>query len=149
MTDLVLAAAHHLAVFTLVAIFAAEFAIMRRGFKGVRVALLGRVDLFFGISAAAVLVVGFLRVFYGAAGPDYYLTNWVFWAKIAAFAGVGLLSLPPTLMIFGWRREALIDPDYSPPDEEVARARRFMYGEGALLALIPVFAAMMARGVGL
>lgn len=148
MTDLVLAAAHHLAVFTLVAIFAAEFAIMRRGFKGVRVALLGMVDLAFGIAAAIVLVVGFVRVFYGAAGPDYYLTNWVFWAKIAAFVAVGLLSLPPTLMIFGWRREALVDPDFSPPDVEVARARRFMFAEGALLGLIPVLAAMVARGVG-
>lgn len=146
MTDLMLAIARHLTVFTLVAIFAAEFAIMRRGFKGVRVALLRRVDLFYGITAAAVLVVGFLRVFYGAAGPDYYLTNWVFRAKIAAFVGVGLLSLPPTLMNFGWRREALIDPGFSPPDEAVARARRFMFAEGALLALIPVLAAMMARG---
>ncbi|MEX0628122.1 MAG: DUF2214 family protein [Cucumibacter sp.] len=149
MTDLLLAIAHHLAVFSLVAILAAEFAILRRGVKGTRVALLGTVDLFFGATAAVVLVVGFLRVFYGAAGPDYYLFNWVFWAKVGAFVLVGLLSLPPTLVFFRWRREALVNPDFSPPDDGVNRVRRFMLAEAVVLASIPVFAAMMARGYGL
>jgi uncharacterized membrane protein len=34
------------------------------------------------------------------------------------------------------------------PDGEVIRARRFLAGEAALLALIPLAAAMMARGIG-
>lgn len=149
MTDLILTIAHHIAVFTLVGILAAELAIMRRGFKGERVALLGIVDLGFGISAAVVLVAGFLRVFYGATDPAFYLGNWVFWAKIGAFLVVGLLSLPPTLTIFAWRREALIDAEFTPPDAAITRVRRFMLAEVAVLPLIPVFAAMMARGIGL
>ncbi len=146
-TDLVLAIAHHLAVFTLVGILAAELAILRRGFKGFRVALLGTIDLFYGASAALVLVAGFLRVFFGAVPAEYYLTYWVFWAKIGAFVIVGLLSLPPTLTIFRWRREALINPEYSPPEAGVLRIRRYLLAEVAVLALIPILAAMMARGV--
>ncbi|HUV32376.1 MAG TPA: DUF2214 family protein [Devosiaceae bacterium] len=148
MTDLILAVFHHLAVFSLVAILAAEFSILRRGFKGFRVALLGAVDLGYGVTAVLVLVAGFLRVSYGAADPGFYLGKGVFWAKIAAFLAFGLLSLPPTLIIFRWRREALVNQDYSPPDAGVALVRRYMLAQAALLALIPVLAAMMARGYG-
>ena len=44
MLDLILASAHHVAVFTLVALFAAEFALLRPGLGGARVVQLARID---------------------------------------------------------------------------------------------------------
>ena len=88
-------------------------------------------------------------MFYGIKGAEFYLANLVFWAKIAAFAVVGLLSAPPTIRILRWRRSVRMAPDFVPPAEEIAGVRRFMRLEAGVFFLIPVFAAMMARGYGL
>lgn len=149
MTDLILAIAHHLLVFSLAAIIAAELATVRTGMSGASLRRLGTVDLFYGAIAGGVLVVGFLRVFFGAKGPTAYLPNPVFWAKIGVFALVGLLSVPPTLRILRWGRQARIDPAFSPPEIDVRHVRRFLIAEAALFSLIPALAAVMARGYGL
>jgi putative membrane protein len=94
-------------------------------------------------------VVGFCRVYLGAKGPAFYLENPVFWAKIAAFAVVGLLSILPTIAIFKWRKQAKTDPAFAPPAAEVSRVRQALGWELIVFALIPIFAAAMARGYGL
>ena len=81
MTDLILAIIHHLLVFSLAAIIATELATVRNGLAGVSLRRLGTVDLFYGVIAAGVLVVGFLRVFLGAKGPAAYLPNPFFWGE--------------------------------------------------------------------
>ncbi|EEF21873.1 conserved hypothetical protein, partial [Ricinus communis] len=87
MTDLVLAIVHHLIVFGIASALAAELALMRPAAMSPQtVRLLGRFDAAYGIMALAILVVGFLRVKYGAKGAGFYMHNPMFWAKIAAFA---------------------------------------------------------------
>ena len=46
--DLILASAHHVAVFTLVGLFAAEFAMLRPGLAGPRIGQLARIDGAYG-----------------------------------------------------------------------------------------------------
>jgi putative membrane protein len=140
---LVLAIAHHLAVFVLVAIFAAEFALLRPGIEGKRLTQLSKIDGAYGAVAGLVIIVGIIRVIFGGAGWEYYAGNWVFWAKMLAFLGVGLLSIPPTLAIIRWRKSGT-----APSNSDVNTARRFLYLEAALLLFIPAFAAAMARGYG-
>lgn len=141
--NLVLAAAHHLAVFSLVGILAAEFALLRPGIEGRRLLQLGRIDAAYGAVAGLVLVVGVIRVIFGGPSWEYYAGNWAFWAKMLAFLGVGLLSIPPTLALIRWRKA-----DTAPAAAEVNGARRFLYLEAGLLVLVPIFAAAMARGYG-
>ena len=148
MTDLILAIAHHLAVFTLVAIFAAEFTLLRPGIEGRRLGRLGALDGAYGAAAGIVIIVGIIRVIFGAAGWEYYVGNWVFWTKMLAFLGVGLASIPPTIAIARWRRTAKADAGFAPAEAEVSGARRFLYLQAALLVFIPSFAAAMARGYG-
>jgi len=148
MTDLILAIAHHLAVFTLVAIFAAEFALLRPGLEGKRFRQLASLDRAYGATAMLVIVVGIVRVIFGSAGWEYYVGNWVFWAKMIAFLGVGLASIQPTVSIMRWLKAARADTGFTPAAAEVAAARRFLYLEAALLVFIPSFAAAMARGYG-
>lgn len=149
MLDLVLAVAHHLAVFTLVGIIAAELVLLRPGITGPGLQRLGRIDGAYGGVAILVLLAGFLRVFFGASGADHYLQNPVFWMKIGAFILAGLLSIQPTIALVRWRREAKAAPGFIPADAAVARSRRFLLGEVVVLAFIPIFAAAMARGYGL
>jgi putative membrane protein len=149
MTDLVLAIVHHLTVFGIASVLAAELALMRPAAMSPQtVRLLGRFDLAYGVMALAILVVGFLRVKYGAKGADFYMHNPVFWAKIGAFAVVGLISIRPTLRILAWQKRAKTDAAFVPALDEVGSLRRLMLLEIHVFALIPIFAAMMARGVG-
>lgn len=149
MTDLVLAIAHHLLVFALAAILALEFAMVRPGLTGADLKRLGTIDLHYGLIAGLILAVGFARVFLGVKGPDAYLGNWVFWAKIAAFLVVGVLSVQPTIRIAVWRRTAKADPAFALTADHVASVRGFLIAEAAVFVLIPAFAAAMARGYGL
>src|SRR5688500_2842055 len=100
--DLILAAAHHLAVFALVGLFAAEFAMLRPGLAGARIKQLAGIDAGYGTMAGLVIAVGVLRVIFGAAGWQYYVGNQMFWAKMAAFLIMGLLTIPPTLALRRW-----------------------------------------------
>lgn len=149
MTDLVLAIGHHLLAFGLAAILAAELATARPGIAGAGLKRLQALDRLYGAVAGLLVIAGVLRVIYGFKGPDFYLPNPSFWAKMAAFLLVALLSIPPTLRIAGWSRRARADPDFIPPDSEVAILRTWLGRELAFFALIPIFAAMMARGIGL
>jgi putative membrane protein len=149
MSDFLLASIHHLIVFALAAVLAAELALMRpSAMSPPTVKLLGRFDAAYGMLALAILVAGFIRVWYGAKGPDYYLHNHAFWGKIAAFAVVGLVSIPPTLRIAAWKKSLKADAAFTPPLAEVGKLRRWLLIEVHVFALIPIFAAAMARGIG-
>jgi len=142
--DLLLAILHHFLVFTLAGLLAAELALVRPGLSDQNLALLGRIDGAYGGVAMAVVVVGICRVVFGLKGWEYYVSNHAFWGKMVAFVIVGLLSIRPTLRILAWRRSGA-----SPvADGEIAAVRSWIRGEVFFLALVLVFAAAMARGIG-
>ncbi len=149
MTDLLLACLHHLVVFALVTIPATELALMRGTMGAVRVAHLARLDAAYGALAGAILAIGFGRVFHGAKGPDFYLHNPVFWAKLAFFALAGLASVVPTVRLLRWRKATRRDPGFVVAEPLLASTRRWLEAELALFVPIPLLAAAMARGVGL
>ena len=149
LTYLVLAVGHHLLVFGLLGVLAAERALMSGRLSPDKVRRLGKLDAAYGLVALSIIVVGLLRVFFGGKGSEYYFANSLFWAKMAAFAAVGLLSIVPTIRILAWRRSLVADHAFSPPPDEIARVRRFLNLELVLFPLIPTFAAAMAMGYGL
>jgi putative membrane protein len=147
--DWLLASFHHLAVFSLAAILSAEI-FLTAGPIDDRMALrLARVDAWFGILAAIALAAGLMRLFFGAKGVDYYVANGFFWAKMALFAAVALISVAPTFSFIVWRRQVQADASYRPSAHEIARLRWALYAEAGLFALIPLCAAAMARGYGM
>lgn len=143
--DLILAVAHHLAIVTLIVLLAMEFALLRPGLAGDGLRRLARIDAAYGASAGIVIAIGVCRVIFGLKGPEFYLHNPWFWAKMASFAAIGLLSVPPTMALLKWRRAYRADPAFVAPDAGIARLRRFVHAEVALLALVVIFAATMAR----
>jgi len=148
-TDLVLAILHHLLVFSLAGIIAAEFVLVRNEMTAATVRRLAGIDRHYGLVATLVVVVGAARVYWGLKGWEFYVYNWAFWAKMAAFLAVGLLSIRPTVRFLAWNRQARADADWRVPEAELASVRSAIGAEAAIFLLIPVFAAAMARGYGL
>ncbi|MGB6539677.1 MAG: DUF2214 family protein [Xanthobacteraceae bacterium] len=147
-TDLTLAIAHHLLILLLAGILAFEIGVIRLNMKREEIVRVGRVDTWYGIIAAAIIVVGFSRAIFAAKGWAYYSVNMFFWAKMAAFAAVGLLSIAPTVRIIRWRRALKQDAGFAPAAADIHNVRRYLWAEAAFFAFIPASAAAMARGYG-
>jgi putative membrane protein len=107
-----------------------------------------RMDAVYGIAAAVILIVGFLRVFYTEKGSAYYFHSGTFLAKFALFVIVALLSIYPTMQFLSWRKTLAAQ---QVPTLEAATRRRIrliLHVELTLLFLMMLFAVMMARGIG-
>jgi putative membrane protein len=141
--DAILAIAHHLIVFSLVAMLVAEMVLADGAPDRARLQQLGRLDRAYGGLAGLALVAGGLRAVYGAKGWSFYAGNPLFWAKLGLFLLIGLLSIVPTVRLLRWQRAATL------PDAATLRSTLgWMRAQAALLALIPVLAVLMARGIG-
>jgi putative membrane protein len=149
LTDWILASLHHVAVFSLAAVLAAELALTNGEIGAKTIRRIGAIDVWYGALAGAVIVAGVARVIWGAKGYEYYLANHIFWTKMALFLAVGLLSIQPTLRYFAWGRALRADIGFLPPPNEVARVKAVLWTEAGLFLCIPVAAAAMARGYGL
>lgn len=143
MSDFLLASGHHLAALLLFGALFAEAVSLRTGLSGAGARRLVVLDAVYGLSAAAVLGFGVARLVFAAKGWEYYQGNGFFWAKMALFLAVGLLSIPPTLAFRKWRKSA-----GPAPGSDLIRIRRYLHAQLVLFALIPIAAAAMARGYG-
>lgn len=141
--DAVLASLHHLLVFSLVAVLFAGLVLISGVTDAGRLRQLGRLDGIYGLLSMGVVAAGFVRAIYGAKGWSYYAHNHMFWAKIAVFIVVGLLSAVPTVRLIHWRKQGVL-----PDAAALQSTRQWMLAEVALIALIPVLAVLMARGIG-
>src|SRR6478609_4667891 len=104
--------------------------------------------LIFLLAGIIDFAVGVSRAIFAAKGWGYYSINGFFWAKMAAFAAVGLLSIVPTVRIISWRRTLAKNAAFVPAAGDILKVRRFLWAEVAFFALIPACAAAMARGYG-
>lgn len=148
-TDLVLAIAHHFLIFLLAGVLAFEIAVIRPELTQAQILRLSRVDIWYGILAGLIVAVGFSRATFAAKGWAYYSHNYFFWAKVASFAIVGLLSIMPTLRIIRWRRDATATPSTLPTARDIANVQRYLWLEVIGLGFVLAFAATMARGYGI
>ena len=149
MIDLTLSTFHFLLIFMLVAILAMQSLLIRPGMTVANLHLASQLDRTYGISAILLLGVGFARVFWGAKGSPFYLPNSLFWTKIGLFMTVAILSIPPTIQLIRWSKQAHSHQDFQPPNEQVRQVQRWLYAEWVVVILIPFLAAAMARGIGL
>jgi len=139
---------HFVLAFILVGAIAAEAFVLRLPVDGRVARLLLRIDLFYGVSAVLLILVGISRVIWGAKGWDYYRDQPFFWAKMATFAAIGLLSIAPTRTFTRWVKQAGVDAAFTVPEADAKRVRRLVVIEAHLIALLVLFAALMARGIG-
>jgi putative membrane protein len=143
MLDLILAVAHHLLIFAVFGVLLAEFVALRGLTSSEAVARIAAVDLWYGVLATLIVIVGFSRAVFAAKGWSYYSHNAFFWAKLATFAVIGLLSIRPTLAFVRWRRSGTV-----PDNAAIQPLRMYLHIELTLFVFLVVFAAAMARGYG-
>ena len=147
MTEIVLAYVHFVALIGTASLLVAEHLLLRPGISGAALHRLRAVDGFYGGLAAATLVTGLMRMFWGVKGSAYYYSNPVFHTKVTLFVLIGLISIVPTVGFFRWSRAALKDAAFAPPPADVRRVQMLMRVQLLLLLLLPLLAAAMARGV--
>ena len=148
MRDAILAYLHFISIFLLFAFLTAQALLLRAPLDDRGIRVVGIADRWYGAAAVAVLVTGFLRLYLGAKGAPFHLGAWPVYAKLATFIAVGLISIVPTIAFIRWRKALQRDAAWRVAAPEQARMRRLVMIEIHLAALIPVFAVMMARGLG-
>ncbi|MFI4969842.1 MAG: DUF2214 family protein [Lysobacterales bacterium] len=146
-TDAFLAYLHFAAIFTLLWFLAKEWTLLRAGAADLALERLAWADAGFGFSAGAVLLSGAARAAFGIKGWAFYAHNPVFYLKVGLFVLVGLISIAPTLNFLRWRRAWRADRAFRVPDAQWRRVRRLLMIELHLIALIPLAAVIMARGL--
>ena len=139
---------HHLAAFAIAATLTVELITLRGELTVERARRLVNIDAIYGIAAMAIIVVGIARVVWFEKSPGYYLHSAPFIAKMILFAAIGLLSIRPTVTFLSWRGALAQNRVPALAADAQRRLRGIVHLELALLALVILCAALMAKGVG-
>jgi putative membrane protein len=141
--------AHSLGFMVCFAALVLERRLIRANPQRQEATLLVITDVVYGVASLTVLLSGILRVLYFGKESSFYTENPLFWWKVGSFVAVGTLSLYPTLLFILWaiplRKGEL--PQVS--EALAGRLRWILTIELVGFAIIPLQAALMARGVGL
>ena len=146
MLEPLMAYLHYVAIIMTGACLTAEMAVCRPGMRPEQVRLLSRLDGLFFAAAVGALATGLLRLIFFAKGLAFYVHNPFFWVKMALYVTIALMSIAPTVQFIKWNR-ALASGGAPPDAGAIAHARRWVHIELGLLALMPLMAVLMARGM--
>lgn len=146
--DALLAYAHYASLLIMASFLGAEAMLLRAQPGPATFKSLSRADIGYFIAAMLTLASGLGRLFYGAKGVAFYSGNPLLYVKITLFAIIGLVSIKPTLRFIRWRNAAASDETFQPDGKDLSTVRRVVFLELHLLALIPLAAVFMARGIG-
>jgi putative membrane protein len=137
---------HHLAAFTMVAVLAVEFTLIRQELTAPTARKLLAADAVYGGAATVLLIVGLLRVFYFEKGAAYYFSSHAFIAKLSVFIVVAVLSAIPTIEFISWRKALKSGQAPAPSERKIIMIRKLLHGELIGVVIILLCAAIMARG---
>lgn len=147
LTESLLAYAHFVAILTLVVFITSEAALCRPEWMNAAVVRrLARVDILYMVAAIAVLATGFARTYWGVKGFGWYWHQPLLHLKVTLFVVIGLMSIGPTRAFIRWRK-ALDANGALPAEAEVRKVRKMIMVQAHLVVLIPLAAALLARGV--
>jgi len=107
-----------------------------------------RCDIWYGVFAALVLVVGFMRVYHFEKGYDFYSASPFYYVKLGLFLLVGLISIYPTMRLIKWRSHTNKGEAPVISAQEYQRIITVLRVELILLLGVALSATLMARGVG-
>ena len=106
-------------------------------------------DVIYGIAGLAILITGILRVKYYGQGGEFYTSNPIFWLKVSLYVLIGLISLYPTTTYILWAIPLSKNKLPVISENLVNRFRIIIMTELVGFAVIPFFATLMSRGIGL
>ena len=106
-------------------------------------------DVIYGIAGLAILITGILRVKYFGQGGEFYTSNPIFWVKVSLYILIGLISLYPTTTYIFWAIPLSKNKLPIISENLVKRFKLIITTEVVGFAVIPFFATLMSRGIGL
>lgn len=134
---------HFIAIFTLVAALVTEHMLLKPEMNRQELRKIARVDMIYGIAAVLVLIAGSLLLVKVGKPSVFYFENPLFHIKGTLFIIIALLSIYPTIFFIKHRNSL----------QEVVKVPRkiiiFNRIQLTLVFIIPIFATLMARGIGL
>ncbi len=108
------------------------------------IAQIQRVDLLYAVMVVLVLATGFAQWFWVGKPSQFYSSNPIFHAKVTLFLIIGILSAWPSVFL-GKQKKGEPDETVEVPRGVILSVR----AEVVLLALMPLLASLMAKGVGI
>lgn len=142
-TEIIFRYVHFLSILGLFAALVAEHLMIAKTMTRAEIRRVSTVDAIFGFSALLALVTGLVLWFVVGKPAEVYTQNGVFHAKVMLFVIVGLASIYPTLF-FVRNRKGSADEEVTLPKPLIMVVRL----ELLLVALMPLLASMMSRGIG-
>lgn len=139
---------HFVAFFALAAALVLELALITESPSIETAKRILRADRAVGLSAALLLVFGFLRVIYFEKSSEYYFANTFFQIKLGLFIVAALISLIPTMQFLRWNRELTQGIAPILTNATVKRLKRVIHWELVLIGGIMLCASLMAKGFG-
>ena len=136
---------HFLSIIVITATLASEYVLVKDNLTKKEISRLSFIDLIYGLASITVFAAG-LTLWLGEYGKpaEWYSKNWIFHLKLTILVVIGLISIYPTIFFLKNRKgdgEALV----SVPKN----IKRAIGIELILLAVIPILAGLMAKGIGL
>jgi len=145
--DATLAYLHFSAVFIFFGFLSIELWLVRSPVDAARAGELRRADVWYWGAAAAVLLTGAARLFLGARGFAFHAHSGPLYLKVLLFGAIAALSLAPRVTFRHWAREAATVPRWKAPEAQRLGTRRRLMATLHIAALLPLLAALMARGL--
>lgn len=147
MLEALLAYAHFVTILAVVVFLTSETALCRPEWMNAAVVhRLVRIHRIYLVSALALLATGLARTFWGVKGMGWYWAQPLLHLKVTLFVVIAIMSIKPTLLFLRWRR-ILDETGALPPQSEVRQARGWLMIQAHLLVLVPLAAALLARGI--
>ena len=143
-----LAYLHYASIIGLAGTLILELFIYNRNIGEKELKTLQRADSLYGLTAILVVATGLIRTFYFEKGSDYYWNNYVFLTKFTLFVIIGLLSIYPTVKFIKWGKQVKNGNQFVITESDDSKMKLVLRLEVLLLFLIPLLAALMARGYG-
>ncbi|MDX1908470.1 MAG: DUF2214 family protein [Bacteroidia bacterium] len=138
---------HHLLAFAVVVTLAIELVVFSARPTVREARLIQRADLFYGISAGLVVLIGLMRAGMFEKGWTFYTHNGFFWIKMGLLVAAGLLSIYPTVRFLKW--SPLLKQGEAPviAEAEALLIRRILWLEAGLLVAVLLAAPLMTRAL--
>jgi len=145
--EAILASLHLLAILTVVVFLSSEAALCRVEWMNEAVVRrLAKLDIIYGVAALVLLITGLVRIFWGAKGLTWYVSQPLFHLKMLLFVVVAVLSLRPTFTIRKWLK-ALNVAGTPPQPESMRFVRKWIMVQAHIIPVIAVIAIFWARGM--
>jgi len=138
---------HFLSIMVLMGSLITEHLLLKPSITKEQIKSLATIDLIYVIAVVMVLTTGILRWFVYGKGYDFYMSTPLFHIKLTLFFVLAILSIFPTLKILKWKRSVKNNFDPEITEKSVKRLLMFIRIELLILAIMPLLAVMIARGI--